>query len=230
MPVAPLDEPAAPEPERASGFGGIAGPPQVFEERGVLEALGAGERLRHDVLQSRPNSIRIPNIARLPWDPGQWGAGLKAAQPDRPTTPTMPRSDREPRRPVIVFGQAKRHIDGMTKIADHDAYIAAAPEQFRALLGQLRGQLARALPDAEEVIKYDMPGFQIEDTVVAGYAAFSKQCGLYVDPRTIAAHADEIAALKLKATKTGVTFSVNQPIPGELIEKLAADSRTEKGR
>ncbi|HWK14643.1 MAG TPA: DUF1801 domain-containing protein [Rhizobiaceae bacterium] len=117
----------------------------------------------------------------------------------------------------------------MTKKNDHDAYIAAAPEQFRATLARLRGQLARALPDAEEVIKYDIPGFQIEETIVAGYAAFSKQCGLYVDPGAISAHADEIASLKLKATKTGVTFSVSRPIPDELIEKLAISSRRKKG-
>lgn len=117
----------------------------------------------------------------------------------------------------------------MTKNDNHDAYIAAAPEQFRAMLGQLRTQLSRALPDAEEVMKYDMPGFQIEETIVAGYAAFSKQCGLYVDPGAIAAHADEIASLKLKATRTGVTFSASKPIPGELVEKLAVSSRSKKG-
>jgi uncharacterized protein YdhG (YjbR/CyaY superfamily) len=117
----------------------------------------------------------------------------------------------------------------MSNEPSHDAYIAAAPEQFRVLLGRVRAQLSRALPDAEEVMKYEMPGFQIEDTIVAGYAAFSKQCGLYVDPGAIAAHADEIASLKLKATKTGITFSVSQPITDELVEKLAISSRSAKG-
>ncbi|KAA0972575.1 DUF1801 domain-containing protein [Aureimonas fodinaquatilis] len=111
----------------------------------------------------------------------------------------------------------------------HDAYIAAAPEQFRAMLSQLRAQLSRALPDATEVIKYNMPGFQIEETIIAGYAAFSKQCGLYVDPAAIAAYADEISCLKLTATKTGVTFSAKQPITDELVEKLAVSSRRLKG-
>lgn len=117
----------------------------------------------------------------------------------------------------------------MTKIDNHDGYIEAAPEQFRAALGHLRAQLARALPDADEVIKYDMPGFEIAGAIIAGYAAFSKQCGLYVDPGAIAAHADEIAALNLKATKTGVTFSASKPITDELVEKLAVRSRSEKG-
>ena len=117
----------------------------------------------------------------------------------------------------------------MTKYDNHDAYIAAAPEQFRAMLDQLRVQLSRALPDADEVIKYDLPGFQIEGTIIAGYAAFTKQCGLYVDPGAIAAHAGEIASLKLKATKTGVTFSLSNPITDELVEKLAVSSRRKKG-
>ncbi len=117
----------------------------------------------------------------------------------------------------------------MTKWDNHDAYIAAAPEQFRAALRQLRAQLSRALPDAEEVMKYDMPGFQIEETIVAAYAAFAKQCGLYVDSGAIATHTDEISSLGLKATKTGVTFSVSKPITDELIEKLAVSSRRQKG-
>lgn len=117
----------------------------------------------------------------------------------------------------------------MSKPASHDAYIAAAPETFRPLLTRLRAQLSRALPDAEEAMMYDMPGFRIGGQIVAGYAAFSKQCGLYVDPGAITAHAEELAALKLKATRTGVTFTVGKPIPDDLVAKLAISSRREKG-
>lgn len=112
--------------------------------------------------------------------------------------------------------------------ADHDAYIAAAPEELRPLLFRLRAQLARALPDAEEVIAYKMPGFRIGRSVVAGYAAFSKQCGLYLSPSAIASHADEIAAAGLKASKTGITFSPSRPIPDALVERLALASRRDQ--
>jgi uncharacterized protein YdhG (YjbR/CyaY superfamily) len=109
--------------------------------------------------------------------------------------------------------------------ADHDAYIAAAPEDLRPLLVRLRDQLARTLPDAEEIVAYNMPGFRIGQSVVAGYGAFSKQCGLYVAPSAIASHGDDIAAAGLKFTKTGVTFSPKMPIPDDLVEKLALSSR-----
>lgn len=113
-------------------------------------------------------------------------------------------------------------------IADHDAYIAAAPEDLRPLLIRLRARLALALPDAEEVIAYKMPGFRIGQSIVAGYAAFSKQCGLYLSPSAITSHADDIAAAGLKSTKTGVTFSPSRPLPDGLVEKLALASRTDQ--
>lgn len=115
----------------------------------------------------------------------------------------------------------------MTAFADHDAYIAAAPEALRPLLTHLRAQLSQTLPDVDEVIRYDMPGFG--SPVIAGYAAFSKQCGLYVSKSAISAYANDIAAAGLKATKTGVTFSPGKPIPDELVAALALYSRKELG-
>jgi hypothetical protein len=46
---------------------------------------------------------------------------------------------------------------------------------------------------------------------------------------TITAHANDIAAAGLKATKTGVTFTPRKPIPDELVQKLALASRKELG-
>lgn len=77
----------------------------------------------------------------------------------------------------------------MSSMTDHDAYIAAAPEAFRPALTQLRALLNRSLPEAEEIVAYNMPGFTIGGSVVASYAAFSKQCGLYVLPAAITEHA-----------------------------------------
>lgn len=112
--------------------------------------------------------------------------------------------------------------------ADHDAYIAGAPADLRPLLARLRAQLADALPDAEEVIAYRMPGFRIGQTIVAGYAAFSKQCGLYLAPSAIESHAGDIAAAGLKSTRTGITFAPSRPIPDELVRKLALASRRDQ--
>jgi uncharacterized protein YdhG (YjbR/CyaY superfamily) len=117
----------------------------------------------------------------------------------------------------------------MAKYSDHDAYIADAAEPLRPLLVELRAALANALPDAEELIAYDMPGFGFGKSIIAGYAAFSKQCGLYVSPGAITSHADAIAEAGLKATKTGVTFSPKKPMPDALAASLAVAARKELG-
>ncbi|HEY8356711.1 MAG TPA: DUF1801 domain-containing protein [Ramlibacter sp.] len=113
----------------------------------------------------------------------------------------------------------------MSEFPDHDAYIAAAPEALRPQLVVVRDRLKRALPDAEEVMQYGMPGFKSGGLMIAGYGAFSKQCGLYVSKGAIKAYSDDIAAAGLKASKTGVTFSPAKPIPDELITALALASR-----
>jgi uncharacterized protein YdhG (YjbR/CyaY superfamily) len=112
--------------------------------------------------------------------------------------------------------------------ADHDAYIAEAPVDLRPLLVRLRAQLAKALPDAEEIIAYKMPGFRIGKSIIAGYAAFNQQCGLYLAPSAIQSHLDDIGAAGLKSTKTGVTFSPSHPIPDALVRKLALASRRDQ--
>lgn len=116
-------------------------------------------------------------------------------------------------------------MKNQAEFTDHDAYISAAPETLQPLLRHLRAQLAKALPDLEEVISYGMPGFGTANLVIVGYGAFSKQCGLYVSKAAITGHADEIAVAGLKASKTGVTFSPRKPIPDELIASLAVASR-----
>ena len=113
----------------------------------------------------------------------------------------------------------------MPKFAGHDAYIAAAPEEFVPLLDKLRSLLSMTLPDAEELIAYDMPGFGFGKSNFAGYADFSKQCGLYVRKAAIAEHSEDIVAAALKASNTGVTFSVRKPVPEDLVVKLALASR-----
>lgn len=115
----------------------------------------------------------------------------------------------------------------MTEILNHDAYIVAAPEALRPHLAVVRDRLKRALPDAEEVMQYGVPGFRSGNSMIASYGAFNKQCGLHVSKSAISAYSAEIAEAGLKASKTGVTFSPAKPIPDELINTLALASRKE---
>lgn len=117
-----------------------------------------------------------------------------------------------------------RQDQDMETIPDHDSYIAAAPEAFRPVLDHLRGLLRDALPEAEEMMAYNMPGFRTRGTVVASYAAFSKQIGLYFLAPAIFEHADELAEAGFKTSKTGITFPPRKPVPDDLVTRLAQAS------
>ena len=55
-----------------------------------------------------------------------------------------------------------------------DEYLAAVEEPKRSTLEAVRASIRRAVPDADEVISYNMPAFRLDGKVVAGFAAFKR--------------------------------------------------------
>jgi hypothetical protein len=55
-----------------------------------------------------------------------------------------------------------------------DAYIAQAPPFAQPILQEARSRVAKACPDAEETIKWNVPFFLLGDKVLASMAAFKK--------------------------------------------------------
>lgn len=131
-------------------------------------------------------------------------------------------------RVYVTWDALDVNLKQLTDRGDLAGHSAAAPERFQPSLERLRSLLTHALPEANEIVAYNMPGFAIGGSVVASYAAFRKQCGLYVLAGAISEHAEEIAAAGLKATKTGITIS-RKPIPEDLVERLARASRKGAG-
>lgn len=61
-----------------------------------------------------------------------------------------------------------------------DAYIAGAAPFAQPVLTHLRALVRRALPDADETIKWGMPHFVLGGKNVAGMAAFKAHCAFIV--------------------------------------------------
>ena len=107
----------------------------------------------------------------------------------------------------------------MSGSADVDAYIAAAPEAFRAPLGTLRATIRDYLPkDAVECISYAMPGFRL-GKMVAGYAAFTHHMGLYPHSGSVIPRlADDLQGWK--TSKSGVLFTPETELPATLVHRI----------
>ena len=61
-----------------------------------------------------------------------------------------------------------------------DDYLAKAPEFARPILTHLRAIVHRALPGAEETIKWGMPHFMVGGRNIAGMAAFKAHVGFVI--------------------------------------------------
>jgi uncharacterized protein YdhG (YjbR/CyaY superfamily) len=99
-----------------------------------------------------------------------------------------------------------------------DDYIAAAPDETRAKLAQLRKLIKAAIPRADETISYGMPFYKDREARVA-FAAFKDHIGLFGLSSVIEDHREELAGFRRTAKGT-IHLPIDQPLPVALIGKL----------
>lgn len=103
-----------------------------------------------------------------------------------------------------------------------EAYLARLPEDQRAALQSLRAVIRRRLGDHVECLSYAMPGFRQpgkKGKMVAGYAAFNRNCGYYPHSGSIVPQfAAELAGFK--TTPGAIQFTPDHMIPEDLVVKL----------
>jgi uncharacterized protein YdhG (YjbR/CyaY superfamily) len=99
-----------------------------------------------------------------------------------------------------------------------DEYIAAFSPEVQAILRKIRQVVGDAAPAAEEAISYQMPAFKLNGTLVY-FAAFKKHIGFFPPIRGDANL--ERAVSRYAGEKGNLRFSLDQPIPYDLIERIA---------
>ena len=98
-----------------------------------------------------------------------------------------------------------------------DDYIAGFPEPTQSILKQIRAIIRETVPDAEEVISYQMPTYRLHGNLVH-FAAFKNHIGFYPTPTEVEAFRDELAPYQ--HAKGSIRFSLDQPIPYDLIRRI----------
>ena len=104
---------------------------------------------------------------------------------------------------------------------DIDAYIAALEEPKRSTLRDLRQTIMEIAPEAEQCISYGMPAFKVRGTVVAGFAAFKNHLSYFPHSGSVLQELEEDVRL-CKTSKGALQFSVDAPLPKNLVAKLIA--------
>lgn len=101
---------------------------------------------------------------------------------------------------------------------DVDDYLSRVPQSQRRALEQLRRTIKSVVPDAVEVISYQMPTFKLNGRMLVSYAAFAEHCSFFPGAGPTAVHQEE---LKSFATSKGtVRFTPEKPLSASLVKKM----------
>lgn len=96
-------------------------------------------------------------------------------------------------------------------------YIQQFPEPVRGILTKVRATIQAAAPQAEEKLSYGIPTFTLQGNLVH-FGGYAKHVGFYPGPEAIVAFKQELSPYK--TSKGAIQFSVEKPIPYELITKM----------
>lgn len=106
---------------------------------------------------------------------------------------------------------------GFTSVSQ---YLAAQPKERRALLAKVRGAIKKALPNAEEVISYQIPAYKVGGRNVIFFAGWKSHYAIYPIGALVAASmADELADFEI--SKGTIRFPLDAPVPVRLIGRIA---------
>jgi len=98
------------------------------------------------------------------------------------------------------------------KYKNVNEYIKGFPKNVKELLKQIRTTIKEIVPEAEESISYGMPAYKLKGKPVVYFAAFNNHIGFYATPKEL---------IKYKQGKGSIQFPIDEPLPLELISKIA---------
>ena len=97
-------------------------------------------------------------------------------------------------------------------------YIAQFPPEIQDRLAAIRKLIHELVPEAVEVISYEMAALKYRKKILVYFAAFKNHIGYYATPHTNSAFGEEL--LHYKVGKGSIQFPHNEPLPLELIARL----------
>ena len=105
------------------------------------------------------------------------------------------------------------------KFMTMDAYIASCPKEVQGILEEIRQTIRKAAPGAVEAISYQIPTFKLNGSNLVHFAAWKDHIGFYATPSGNAAFKKELA--RYKVAKGSIQFPLDEPIPYDLVTKIA---------
>jgi uncharacterized protein YdhG (YjbR/CyaY superfamily) len=100
-------------------------------------------------------------------------------------------------------------------------YIASRPKPAQAVLRRVRSVIRKAVPDADEVISYQIPAYKLRGRIMLYFAAWKHHYSLYpANERLVSAFRDELTPYEFN-NKGTIRFPLLEPVPEKLIAAIA---------
>jgi len=110
---------------------------------------------------------------------------------------------------------AKRKFDSV------DDYITSFPVEVQEVLRLVQKTIQEAVPEAEEVISYQMPAFRLDGVWIFYYSAYAKHYSLSCPPpfTVFERYKEELA--EFEVSTSSIKFPFGKPVPVKLIADMA---------
>ena len=116
--------------------------------------------------------------------------------------------------------QIARIAVAKTNFRSVDEYIALQPVAVQATLERVRSTIRKAVPQAEEVISYQIPAYRVPGGIVLYFAGWKQHYSIYpAIGGLVAEFRDELASYQL--SKGTIRFPLSEPVPVKLIARIA---------
>jgi uncharacterized protein YdhG (YjbR/CyaY superfamily) len=106
------------------------------------------------------------------------------------------------------------------KFETADQYISSFPKDVQAILQKVRKTIQKAVPEAEEVISYNIPAFKYHGWVFY-YSAYTHHFSLACPPPFTVFDAFKKELAKYEVSKSAIRFPLDEPVPAALISEMA---------
>ena len=98
-------------------------------------------------------------------------------------------------------------------------YLASIPENARSALENLRKIIKKVVPEAVEIISYQIPTFKYNGKGRVAYSTHKNHCSLHLMSKSLmSVYKEELKSYD--TTKASIHFTLEHPIPTALVNKL----------
>ena len=99
-----------------------------------------------------------------------------------------------------------------------DHYISEWPESVSIVLKRIRRMIGQIIPEATEVISYNMPAFRYKKKILVYFAGYKNHIGFYALPSGNEAFRKELT--NYKTGRGSIQFPLDKEIPYDLIRQI----------